>query len=110
MQDEFKGKVPVVYTGPVDEYFDNSEGRLSWRTVDLEQETVDVDDYQGTGVVNANDQDVPWTRMLEFKHLHPERTYLPGKSDRRARVLPVRRARATSPTTRSTPPRTAPSC
>ena len=79
-QDEFKGKVPVVFTGPVDEYFSHSEGRLSWRTVDLEQETVDVDDYQGTGVVNANDQDVPWTRVLEFKHLHPERTYLPGKS------------------------------
>ncbi len=79
-QDDFKGKVPVVYTGPVDEYFANSEGRLSWRTVDLEQETVDVDDYQGTGVVNANDEDVPWTRVLEFKHLHPERTYLPGKS------------------------------
>ncbi len=79
-QDDFKGKVPVVYTGPVDEYFDNCEGRLSWRTVDLEQETVDVDDYQGTGVVNANDQEVPWTRVLEFKHLHPERTYLPGKS------------------------------
>ena len=79
-QDEFKGKVPVVYTGPVDEYFSHSEGRLSWRTVDLKQETVDVDDYQGTGVVNANDQEVPWTRVLEFKHLHPERTYLPGKS------------------------------
>ncbi|WP_457208091.1 UDP-galactopyranose mutase [Nocardioides sp. P5_C9_2] len=79
-QDDYKGTVPVVYTGPVDEYFDNCEGRLSWRTVDLEQETVDVDDYQGTGVVNANDQDVAWTRVLEFKHLHPERTYLPGKS------------------------------
>jgi UDP-galactopyranose mutase len=77
---EFTGKVPIVYTGPVDEYFDNCEGRLSWRTVDLEAETVDVDDYQGTGVVNANDQTVPWTRVLEFKHLHPERTYLPGKS------------------------------
>jgi UDP-galactopyranose mutase len=77
---EFKGKVPVIYTGPVDEYFGNVEGRLSWRTVDLEVETVDVDDYQGTGVVNANDPDVPFTRVLEFKHLHPERTYLPGKS------------------------------
>jgi len=80
VQDAFKGRVPIVYTGPVDEYFGNAEGRLSWRTVDLEQETVDVDDYQGTGVVNANDQDVPFTRVLEFKHLHPERTYLPGKS------------------------------
>ena len=78
--DEFKGKVPIVYTGPVDEYFGNSEGRLSWRTVDLEAEVVDVDDFQGTGVVNDNDADVPFTRILEFKHLHPERTYLPGKS------------------------------
>ena len=78
--EEFKGKVPVIYTGPIDEYFDNSEGRLSWRTVDLEAETLDVDDFQGTGVVNYNDQDVPWTRILEFKHLHPERTHLPGKT------------------------------
>ncbi|MCW2816248.1 MAG: glf [Nocardioides sp.] len=76
----YKGKVPIVYTGPVDEYFDNVEGRLSWRTVDLERETLDVDDYQGTGVMNANDQEVPFTRVLEFKHLHPERTYLPGKT------------------------------
>lgn len=79
---EFKGKVPVVYTGPVDEYFGNSEGRLSWRTVDLEQEIIDVDDYQGTGVVNANDPEVPFTRELEFKHLHPERasSYTKGKT------------------------------
>ncbi len=80
VRDEYVGKVPVVYTGPVDEYFDNSEGRLSWRTIDLEAETLDVDDYQGTGVVNANDQELPFTRVLEFKHLHPERTYLPGKT------------------------------
>ena len=80
--DDYKGKVPIVYTGPVDEYFGNCEGRLSWRTVDLVQETVDVDDYQGTGVVNANDPEVPWTRELEFKHLHPERaaSYKPGRT------------------------------
>ena len=71
--DEFKGKVPIVYTGPVDEYFGNSEGRLSWRTVDLEREVEDVDDFQGTGVVNYNDQEVPFTRIIEFKHFHPER-------------------------------------
>jgi UDP-galactopyranose mutase len=78
----YKGKVPIVYTGPVDEYFGNSEGRLSWRTVDLEESVVDTDDFQGTGVVNYNDQDVPWTRIIEFKHFHPERekTHLPGKS------------------------------
>ena len=78
--EEWKGRVPIVYTGPVDEYFGNSEGRLSWRTVDLERETLDVDDFQGTGVVNYNDAEVPFTRILEFKHLHPERTYLPGRT------------------------------
>jgi UDP-galactopyranose mutase len=78
--DEFKGKVPIVYTGPVDEYFGNSEGRLSWRTVDLEAEVKHVDDFQGTSVMNYNDQEVPFTRIHEFKHFHPERTYLPGKT------------------------------
>jgi UDP-galactopyranose mutase len=80
--EDYKGTVPIVYTGPVDEYFGNSEGRLSWRTVDLEESVVDVDDFQGTSVVNANDQDVPHTRVLEFKHFHPERekTHLPGKT------------------------------
>jgi len=78
--DDFKGKVPIVYTGPVDEYFGNSEGRLSWRTVDLEAEVKDVDDFQGCSVMNYNDQDVPWTRIHEFKHFHPERTHLPGKT------------------------------
>jgi UDP-galactopyranose mutase len=80
VQDEFKGKVPIVYTGPVDEYFGNSEGRLSWRTVDLEAEVKEVDDFQGCAVMNYNDQDVPFTRIHEFKHFHPERTHLPGKT------------------------------
>ena len=80
--DDYRGKVPIVYTGPVDEYFGSSEGRLSWRTVDLEESVVDTGDFQGTGVVNYNDQDVPYTRIIEFKHFHPERekTHLPGKS------------------------------
>jgi UDP-galactopyranose mutase len=78
--DEYRGKVPIVYTGPVDEYFGNREGRLSWRTVDLEAEVVDVDDFQGCSVMNYNDEDVPFTRIHEFKHFHPERTYLPGKT------------------------------
>jgi UDP-galactopyranose mutase len=78
--EKFRGKVPIVYTGPVDEYFGNSEGRLSWRTVDLEPEVLDVDDFQGTSVMNYNDQEVPFTRIHEFKHFHPERTYLPGRT------------------------------
>ncbi len=78
--EKYKGIVPIVYTGPVDEYFGNSQGRLSWRTIDLEQETLDVEDFQGTGVVNANDPELPFTRVLEFKHLHPERKHLAGKT------------------------------
>jgi UDP-galactopyranose mutase len=78
--DDLKGRVPVVYTGPVDEYFSHSEGRLSWRTVDLESEIVAVDDFQGTPVMNYADEEVPWTRIHEFKHFHPERTYLPGRT------------------------------
>jgi UDP-galactopyranose mutase len=80
VKDEYVGKVPVVYTGPVDAYFDNSEGRLSWRTVDLEPEVLDVDDFQGTSVMNYNDQDVPYTRIHEFKHFHPERKYERGRT------------------------------
>jgi UDP-galactopyranose mutase len=81
-RDEYLGNVPIVYTGPVDEYFGNSEGRLSWRTVDLEESVADTDDFQGTGVINYNDIDVPFTRIIEFKHFHPERekTHLPGKT------------------------------
>ena len=67
------GKVPVVYTGPVDRYFDYSAGDLSWRTVDFEKEVVDTGDYQGCSVMNYSDRDVPFTRIHEFAHLHPER-------------------------------------
>ncbi len=89
--DEFKGKVPIVYTGPVDEYFGNSEGRLSWRTVDLEPEVMKVDDFQGTSVMNYNDGDVPFTRIHEFKHFHPERAY-PDAKDKTVIVREYSRA------------------
>ncbi len=67
------GQVPVVYTGPVDRYFDYAEGALSWRTLDFEQEVLNVKDFQGTSVMNYPDMDVPYTRIHEFKHFHPER-------------------------------------
>ncbi len=70
----------IVYTGPIDRYFDYRAGELGWRTLDFEKEVVAVDDFQGTSVVNYADEDVPYTRVHEFKHLHPERTYRPGKT------------------------------
>ncbi|MCC2029340.1 UDP-galactopyranose mutase [Microbacterium sp. YMB-B2] len=67
------GQVPIVYTGPVDRYFDYAEGELSWRTLDFEQEVLNIGDFQGTPVMNYPDLDVPFTRIHEFKHFHPER-------------------------------------
>lgn len=63
----------VVYTGPVDEYFDFAYGRLSWRTLDFETEVLEIEDYQGASVVNYADVSVPYTRIHEYRHLHPER-------------------------------------
>jgi len=74
------GNVPVVYTGPVDRYFDYAEGRLGWRTLDFEEEVLDVGDFQGTPVMNYPDEDVPYTRIHEFRHFHPERDYPKDKT------------------------------
>ncbi len=71
---------PVVYTGPLDRYFDNSEGELGWRTLDFEEEVVATGDYQGTPVMNYADADVPFTRIHEFRHFHPERDYPKDKT------------------------------
>ena len=112
VQDEFKGKVPIVYTGPVDEYFGNSEGRLSWRTVDLE----------GDG---RGRRRLPGHRRGQLQRpgsaVHPDhrvqalppraREDPPARQDGdRARVLAGSPRTTTSRTTRSTPPRTARSC
>ncbi|MBG6216610.1 UDP-galactopyranose mutase [Arthrobacter sp. CAN_A6] len=69
------GQVPVVYTGPVDRYFDYAEGDLSWRTIDLEEEVLPVEDFQGCSVMNYPDEDAAFTRIHEFRHFHPERAY-----------------------------------
>jgi UDP-galactopyranose mutase len=74
------GTVPVVYTGALDRYFDYSAGTLTWRTLDFEQEVVDVPDFQGTPVMNYADLDAPYTRIHEFKHFHPERDYATKKT------------------------------
>ncbi|GAA4635339.1 UDP-galactopyranose mutase [Actinoallomurus vinaceus] len=71
------GNVPVVYTGPLDRYFGHREGELGWRTLDFELEVLPTGDFQGTPVMNYADEDVPYTRIHEFRHFHPERDY-PG--------------------------------
>jgi UDP-galactopyranose mutase len=72
--------LPVVYTGPIDRYFDYAEGRLGWRTTRFEAETVAIGDYQGTAIVNYPDAGVPFTRIIEYRHLYPDRPYLTERS------------------------------
>src|ERR1700712_5724117 len=75
IKDRLPAGLPIIYTGPMDRYFDYSEGELGWRTIDFEQQTPDVGDFQGTAVLNYADEDVPFTRILEFRHFNPERNY-----------------------------------
>ena len=58
----------LVYTGPLDEYFGFKFGRLDWRTVSFEQETLDTPNYQGNAVMNYTEAEVPYTRIIEHKH------------------------------------------
>jgi UDP-galactopyranose mutase len=65
--------IPIVYTGPIDRFFDYKHGRLNWRTLDFQFEVLSDSDYQGAAVINFPDLDIPYTRIHEFKHLYPER-------------------------------------
>ena len=64
----------VVYTGPIDEFYKYQYGALNWRSVRFEKEIIPVDDFQGCPVMNYADPDPKYTRIIEFKHFHPERT------------------------------------
>ena len=80
IRSELPEHIPIVYTGAIDRYFDYEEGELSWRTLDFDLKVESVDDFQGTSVMNYADEEVPFTRVHEFKHLHPERTHSRGKT------------------------------
>lgn len=73
---QIKKQVPektwVIYSGPLDAFFDYSLGELSWRTLDFEEEVLPQADFQGNSVINYAESSVPYTRIHEFKHYHPE--------------------------------------
>jgi UDP-galactopyranose mutase len=77
LRGDLLGNVPVVYTGPLDEYFGYAAGDLGWRTLDFELEVLGTGDFQGTPVMNYADSDIPFTRIHEFRHFHPERDWYP---------------------------------
>lgn len=57
----------VVYTGPIDAYFDYKLGTLEYRSVRFETETLDKSNFQGNAAVNYTDRETPWTRIIEHK-------------------------------------------
>jgi UDP-galactopyranose mutase len=58
----------VVYTGPIDAYFDYKLGNLEYRSLRFETEVLDLDNYQGVAGMNYTDADTPYTRIVEHKH------------------------------------------
>ena len=58
----------VIYTGPLDEYFNYSLGELEWRSLRFENKIYDTDNYQGNAVINYTSHDVEYTRSIEHKH------------------------------------------
>ena len=59
----------LVYTGPIDEYFGHRYGKLPYRSLRFRHETVDVERFQAVAVVNYPDEETPYTRVTEYKHL-----------------------------------------
>lgn len=58
----------LVYTGPIDQFFDYKYGKLNWRTVSFKTRVENTPNYQGNAVVNYTSHDVPFTRVIEHKH------------------------------------------
>lgn len=58
----------IVYTGPIDEYFDYCCGKLEYRTIHFEEEIKNISNFQGNAVVNYTDRSIPYTRIIEHKH------------------------------------------
>jgi len=57
----------VIYTGPIDAYFDYRLGALEYRSVRFETEVLDIPNFQGNAAVNYTDRETPYTRIIEHK-------------------------------------------
>ena len=58
----------IVFTGKIDEYYNYQFGKLNYRSLKFDHETLDTENYQGNAVVNYNEREVPYTRIIEHKH------------------------------------------
>lgn len=58
----------VIFTGPIDQYYDYQYGKLEYRSLRFETETLNLENYQGNSVVNYTEYEIPYTRIIEHKH------------------------------------------
>ncbi|WP_419801231.1 UDP-galactopyranose mutase [Mucilaginibacter sp.] len=58
----------IVFTGKIDQYYDYQFGKLQYRSLRFEQQTLDMDNYQGSALVNYTEREIPFTRIIEHKH------------------------------------------
>lgn len=72
-REKYKGKY-IIYTGPIDEYYDYKLGRLEYRSLKFETTKIDKKDYQGVAVMNFTERDIPFTRIIEHKHFNDRGT------------------------------------
>jgi UDP-galactopyranose mutase len=70
--DYFKDELPkhnrIIYTGPVDMFYNYIHGKLEYRSLRFENEYLDINDYQGNAAINYTDINIPYTRIVEHKH------------------------------------------
>ena len=64
----------IVYTGPIDEYFDYSLGTLEWRSLKFDTQILDKTNFQGNAVINYTDKESKYTRVIEHKHFEFDST------------------------------------
>ncbi|HIF9306002.1 TPA: UDP-galactopyranose mutase [Photobacterium damselae] len=64
----------VIYTGPIDAYFDYELGTLDYRSLKFEHKVLDMPNYQGNAVINYTEREIPFTRIIEHKHFDPVET------------------------------------
>lgn len=58
----------IIYTGPIDRYFNYVHGHLEYKTTTFKHELKEIENYQGTAVMNYTDRETPYTRIIEHKH------------------------------------------
>jgi UDP-galactopyranose mutase len=80
IRERLKKDACIIYSGPIDRFFDYKFGKLAWRTLRFEKEILPIPDYQGTAVINYPEKKIPYTRIHEPRHLHPEKDYSKDKT------------------------------